>query len=87
MKYSLITQRKKTYPVGLMCQLMGVSRSAYYDYVRCVDNCSENQRHVEKLEAVRDIAKSSNYSYGSRRIGKALNVCWVIRLVAGRLDA
>ena len=56
-----------------MCQLMGVSRSAYYDYVRCVDNCSESQRHEEILEAVRDIAKSSNYSYGSRRIGKALN--------------
>jgi len=30
-KYSFITQRKKTYPVGLMCQLMGISRSAYYD--------------------------------------------------------
>ncbi|MCE7914450.1 MAG: IS3 family transposase, partial [Nitrosomonas sp. PRO4] len=72
-KYSFITQRKKTYPVGLMCQLMGVSRSAYYGYVRCVDNCSESQLHEEILEAVRDIAKSSNYSYGSRRIGKALN--------------
>ena len=74
MKYSLITQRKTTYPVGAMCQLLGVSRSAYYDYVRCVDDCSENQRHEEKLKAVRDIARSSNYSYGSRRIGKALNV-------------
>ena len=73
MKYSFITQRKKTYPVGLMCQLMGVSRSAYYDYVRCTDNCSEKQCHEEILEAVRDIANFSNQSYGSRRIGKALN--------------
>ena len=73
MKYSFITQKKKTYPVGLMCQLMGVSRSAYYDYVRCTDSCSESQRHEEILEAVRDIANSSNHSYGSRRIGKALN--------------
>ena len=74
MKYSFITQRKKTYPVGLMCQLMGVSRSAYYDYVRCVDNCSERQHHEEVLEVVRGIGKSSNYSYGSRRVEKALNV-------------
>ncbi len=73
MKYSFITQRKKTYPVGLMCQLMGVSRSAYYDYVRCTDNCSEKQCHEEILGTVRDIAKSSHYTYGSRRIGKALN--------------
>lgn len=53
-----------------MCQLMGVSRS---DYVRYVDNCSESQHYEEILEVVLDIAKSSNYSYGSRRIGKVLN--------------
>lgn len=34
---------------------------------------SEQQCHDEMLEMVRDIAKFSNYSYGSRRIGKALN--------------
>lgn len=73
MKYSFITQRKKTYPVGLMCQLMGISRSACYDYVRCTDNYFEKQCHEEILETVRDIAKSSNHSYGSRRIAKALN--------------
>lgn len=73
MKYSFITQRKKTYPVGLMCRLMGVSRSAYYDYVRCANNCSTDPCHIEILGAVREIAKSSHHSYGSRRIGKALN--------------
>jgi len=72
-KYSFITQRRKTYPVGLMCQLMGVSRSAYYDYVRCTDKGSADSCHLEILGTVRDIAKSSHYSYGSRRIGKALN--------------
>jgi transposase InsO family protein len=72
-KYSFITQKKKTCPVGLMCQLMGVSRSVYYDYVRCAGNCFEKQCHDEILEMVRDIANCSNHSYGSRRIGKALN--------------
>ncbi len=56
-----------------MCQLMGVSRSAYYDYVRRTDNYSEKQCHEEILETVRGIANSSNHSYGSRRIVKALN--------------
>lgn len=56
-----------------MCQLMGVSRSACYDYVRCTDNCSADPYHEEILETVRGIANSSNHSYGSRRIGKALN--------------
>ena len=72
MKYSFITQRKKTYPVGLMCQLMGVSRSAYYDHVRYT-GYSEKQCHEEMLGMVRDIARFSDHSYGSRRIGKALN--------------
>lgn len=72
MKYSFITQRKKTYPVGLMCQLMGVSRSAYYDHVRCT-GYPEKQCHEEMLGMVRDIARFSDHSYGSRRIGKALN--------------
>ncbi|SCZ84145.1 Integrase, catalytic region (fragment) [Nitrosomonas mobilis] len=56
-----------------MCQLMGVSRSAYYDYVRCTDHCSADPCHLETLETIRDLAKSSHHSYGSRRIGKALN--------------
>ena len=73
MKYSFITQKKKTYPVGLMCQLMGVSRSAYYHYVRCAGNKSEETYHEEILETVRDIAKFSHYTYGSRRTRKALN--------------
>lgn len=74
MKYSFITQRKKTYSVGLLCQLMGVSRSAYYDHVRCTDNYSADPCHEEILETVRGIAKCSNHSYGSRRIAKALNI-------------
>ena len=56
-----------------MCQLMGVSRSACYDYVRCTDHCSADPCHLETLETIRDLAKSSHHSYGSRRIGKALN--------------
>ena len=42
-----------------MCQLMGVSRSAYYDYVRRADNCSVDPRHEEILEKVLSIANSA----------------------------
>ena len=73
MKYSFITQRKKTYPVGLMCQLMGVSRSAYYKHVGRGVNQAEEARHEEMLGAVRNITRASHHTYGSRRIRKALN--------------
>ena len=64
---------KKTYPVGLTCQLLGVSRSAYYDYVQRKGNRRSDPYHEGMLDAVRDIAKSSHYTYGSRRMRKALH--------------
>ena len=33
-KYSFITQHKNTYPVYLMCQVLGVIRQCYYHYRR-----------------------------------------------------
>lgn len=64
---------KKTYPVGLTCRLLGVSRSAYYDYVQRKGNRRSDPYHEEMLDVVRDIAKSSHYTYGSRRMKKALH--------------
>jgi transposase InsO family protein len=72
-KYSFITQKKKTYPVGLMCRLYRVSRSAYYDYARRQTSFSDDSYHAKLIDAIRDIAESSHYTYGSRRMKKALN--------------
>ena len=72
MKYSFITQHKNTYPIRLMCQVLGVYRSCYYSYqkseARTVDPV-----HLDMLEWVVAIAESSKYSYGSRRMKRALN--------------
>jgi len=74
MKYSFITQRKQTYPVGLMCRLLGVTRSGYYGYLkRNAGKPNDASCHQELQQAVRDIAKASDYTYGSRRMKKALN--------------
>ena len=73
MKYSFITQKKKTYPVALMCRLFRVSRSAYYAYARRQANYSDDLYHAKLIDAIRNIAESSNDTYGSRRMKKALN--------------
>lgn len=73
MKYAFITQHKKTYPIRLQCQVLGVSRSGYYHYQANVENRPEDPDHQEMLEWVRDIAKASDNSYGTRRMKKALN--------------
>ena len=72
MKYLFIAQHKKTWPVDLMCRLLGVTRSGYYGYQRRGSD-GIDYYHQELLEAVRDIAKATWDSYGSRRMKKALN--------------
>lgn len=73
MKYSFITRAKKTYPVSLMCRLLGVTRSGYYGYARRQQEKPDDPVHREMLDAVLEIAVASDFSYGSRRMKKGLN--------------
>ncbi|PLY15783.1 MAG: IS3 family transposase [Sedimenticola sp.] len=73
MKYSFITQHKNTYPISLQCQVLGVRRSGYYNYQASQARKRDEAKHQEMLEWVKDIAESSGYRYGSRRMKKALN--------------
>jgi transposase InsO family protein len=56
-----------------MCRLLGVTRSGYYSYQRRNANKPVDPEHQEMLHWVREIAKASDYSYGSRRMKNALN--------------
>jgi putative transposase len=57
-----------------MCQQLGVTRSGYYSYQKRQANRPEDPERSEILEWIKDIAKSSDDSYGYRRMKKALNV-------------
>jgi len=72
-KYAFITQHKKTWPVDAMCRLLGVSRNAYYRYCRRQGDGQPAPEHEAMLAAVKEIAEASGYSYGSRRMQRALN--------------
>ena len=74
MKYAFITQHKNAYPVSLQCQVLGVSRNGYYQYRKNREGKPGDPIHQEIIEWVQDIAKSSDDTYGSRRMKKALNV-------------
>ena len=73
MKYSLITQHKNTYPADLMCQLLGVSRPAYYAYLN-KGGTQTTPEHDELIDWVKDIARLTDDTYGSRRMKVALNL-------------
>ncbi|MCU7894118.1 MAG: IS3 family transposase [Candidatus Thiodiazotropha sp. (ex Lucinoma aequizonata)] len=74
MKYSFITQHKNTCPISLQCQVLGVKRSAYYQYMARQTSHKEEKNHQEMLEWIEDIAESSDHIYSSRRIKKVLNI-------------
>lgn len=73
MKYRFIAQHKKTWPVTVMCQVLGVCRSGYYHFARQETARQPDPLHIELLEWVVKIAKASDFTYGVRRMKKALN--------------
>ena len=73
MKYAFITQHKNTYPVYLMCQVLGVIRQCYYHYRRNRENKPADPEHQEMLRLVKEVAEASKDTYGSRRMKRALN--------------
>lgn len=56
-----------------MCRLLGVTRSGYYGHLKRRADKQDDADHQEILVAVREIAKASDATYGSRRMKQALN--------------
>lgn len=73
MKYALITQHKKTWAVDLMCRVLGVTRNAYYSHCKRRHTMRPDPPPPDMLEIIQGLAKGSHYSYGTRRMKRALN--------------
>jgi putative transposase len=70
-KYSFIAEHKKVWPIDLMCRLLDVKRSGFYHYEKTYK--ASTPLHEELLDWTKKVSESSNYTYGSRRMKKALN--------------
>ena len=53
-----------------MCRPLGVTRGGYYRYL----NKAVDYYHLELIEAVQELAKASDHTYGSRRMKFALGI-------------
>ena len=72
MRYQFIQQHQKEYPVNLMCQVLNVSRSGYYDWIdRPLSSRARRQR--ELTEQIRQAHADSRQLYGSPRLCVELN--------------
>ena len=68
-KYQVIYMNRNRYPVTVMCQFFGVSRSGYYDYVKRRNRPAHD---AVLAEIIRDQQKKCNKTYGYRRMWKWL---------------
>lgn len=56
-----------------MCRLMGINKNSYYSYQRRHQDKPISPEDLEMLDWIKKISESSDHTYGSRRIRKALN--------------
>lgn len=72
MRYRFIDEHKKAWPVTLMCGVLGVSRSGYYDWtVRTPSQCVRSNAALDKR--ICEIFAGHRQRYGAPRIAEALH--------------
>ena len=71
MRYAFIREQQKAYPVIILCKVMMVSRSGYYDYLRAKPS-ARSLLQSKLLVELKAIAAESRYSCGKRSIAKHL---------------
>ena len=64
-KYQIIYRHQKEYPVSVMCQFFGVSRSGYYSYVKRQGSPEKDAVLAEKLRTHQERCRQT---YGYRRM-------------------
>lgn len=69
--YSIIDQLREQKPVNLLCRVLGVSSSGYYEYRRHKQTI--DPEHVALQARLRELFRKSRRSAGSRTLKKKLN--------------
>ena len=74
MRFGFIRQEMKAHPITVLCKVMRVSRSGFYQYFKRINRGSENDLAETTLKArIRAIFKEHRSKYGARRIMKERN--------------
>jgi putative transposase len=81
----MISAEKARFPVSLQCELLGVSRSGYYEWLR--RGPSDREIADELLTAkIREIHKRARGVYGARRVHAELRLGHGIRVSRKRVE-
>ena len=72
MKYGFIREHSKQFPINLLCQVLGVSSSGYYDWLSRAPS-KRDQENKLLDDKIRVIYMNNKQRYGSPRITRALH--------------
>lgn len=71
MKYAWIQEHRDSFPIAVMCDVLQVSASGYYDSLRR-EPSPRQQRQTRIQQAVQQVYVDSHGNYGSRKIADQL---------------
>ncbi len=71
MKYAWITEHRDSFPVAVMCEVLGVASSGYYDS-RDRSPSARAKRHERIKQAVTQVHSESHGIYGSHKIARKM---------------
>ena len=71
MRYACIHRRRAQYSVRMMCRLLKVSRSGYYDW-RSRGESTRTRRDRQLMSRVRQVHFESRGVYGARKVRREL---------------
>lgn len=72
MRYAFIAEHQDIWPVSVLCEVLDVSRSGFYEYLPRHAKGSVDAEEVALLTRVKAIATETRHSYGRRRMAKQL---------------
>jgi putative transposase len=83
--YRLISAERATFPVSVMCEVLGVSKAGFYDWVSRAPS-DRSLTDAWLLEQIKDIHKTNRGVYGARRIHAELAQARGIRVGKKRVE-
>jgi putative transposase len=72
LKYAFIAENQQCWPVTVLCEVLEVGRSGFYDYQKRQAAPLLSRQEIDLLERIKAISEKTNHSYGSRRMTRQL---------------
>jgi transposase InsO family protein len=70
--YAFIADNQQPWPVAVLCDVLGVRRSGFYDYQKRQAAPAFRGKEIDLLARLKAISEKTHHSYGSRRMTQQL---------------